>query len=110
MLTKVEIEKVFNNENATIRMHAVGRALTVLFKLQTDYEKSVEHTVNHNMVGFNSSDAKRGTSMAKFYNARGYLTDRQVAWWLAPTKTRSSRIIKYWKQLSQAAHNKQNGR
>lgn len=106
MLTKVEIENVFNNKNAFIRMHAVGRALTVLFKLQTDYEKSIENTVNNNMVGFNSSDAKRGTNMAKFYMNRGYLTEKQVAWWLAPTKTRSSRIIKYWKQLSIAAHNK----
>lgn len=110
MLSKSEIENVFNNPNPTVQMHAVGRALLVLYKHQTAHEKMVEQTRENNEIGFNSSDAKRGTSMAKFYKNRGYLTERQVNWWLSPTKTRSSRIIKYWRQLSEAAHQKQTRR
>lgn len=103
MLDKHEIEMVFNKENSHIRMHAVGRALLVLYKNQTAHEQIVEQTREHNNIGFNSSDAKRGTSMAKFYSKRNYLTEKQVNWWLTPTKNQSSRIIKYWKQLAIAA-------
>lgn len=106
MLTKSNIEKVFKNENDYVKMNAVGRALVVLYKNQTKDEQNAEMTKYHNNMGFNSSDAKKGTGMAKFYLRNKYLTEKQVNYWLTPTKTRSSRIIKYWEQLAIAAEEK----
>lgn len=103
MLTKSQIENIFSNEDVNIRMKAVGHALMVIFRNQTYYEKINEDSKLHNRIGFNSSDAKRGCGMAKFYAKTGFLTEKQVNYWLTPTATRSSRIIKYWKQLAIAA-------
>jgi len=44
---------------------AVCRALVVLFEHQTDDEQQADDTVYRNKMGFNATDAKFGTSLAK---------------------------------------------
>lgn len=60
---------------------AVGRALVVLNNRQTADERTSERTKHQNNRGFNAAHAKRGTSMASFYQRTGFLTQRQVRWW-----------------------------
>jgi hypothetical protein len=85
--------------------HAVARALVVLYERQTEDEKSTEHTRHHNNRGFRPCHAKMGTSMAKFYLARGFLTPKQIAYWRKEGKE-GMRLSIYWRQLLDAAHKK----
>jgi hypothetical protein len=48
-----------------------------------------------------------GTSMAEFYARRGYLTDKQLAYWKKPNRKGVWRICKYAGQLLDAANAKQ---
>jgi hypothetical protein len=84
---------------------AVCRALVVLFERQTEDEKASEHTRHENGRGFRPCHARMGTSMAKFYLSRGFLTQRQIAYWRREGKE-GMRIAIYWKQLLDAAHRK----
>lgn len=85
---------------------AVARALVVLFERQTADEQATEHTRHHNGRGFRPCHARMGTSMAKFYLQRGFLTPKQIAYWRREGKE-GMRIAIYWKQLLDAAHKKQ---
>lgn len=85
---------------------AVARALVVLFERQTADEQATEHTRHHNGRGFRPCHARMGTSMAKFYLQRGFLTPKQIAYWRREGKE-GMRIAIYWKQLLDAAHRKQ---
>ena len=80
---------------------AVARALVVLNKRQTPQEQSWETTLNHNLRGFRPCHARMGTSMAKFYEKRGFLSKKQIAYWRKPMKNAPSRIGIYWKQLKE---------
>jgi hypothetical protein len=82
---------------------AVARALVVVNKNQTYTEQNAEATINHNGVGFRPCHARMGTSMAKFYEARGYLSPKQVAYWRKPMSDGNMRIGIYWRQLAEAA-------
>lgn len=95
-----DIQKVLARKDE-IGMHAIGRALNHLLSRQTYFEERNELTKNANSIGFAVNDAKRGTSMAKFYRKRNFLTAKQVAYWQYPCKKGStvSRIAKYSKQL-----------
>lgn len=84
---------------------AVCRALVVLFERQTEDEKASENTRHHNNRGFRPCHARMGTSMAKFYLNRGYLSPKQIAYWRKEGKE-GMRIAIYWKQLLDAAHRK----
>lgn len=81
---------------------AVGRALVVLNERQTADEQTSESTKHHNGRGFRPCHARMGTSMAKFFEARGYLTAKQVAYWRQQGKE-GMRIGIYHKQLLEAA-------
>lgn len=85
---------------------AVARALVVLFERQTDDEQATEHTRHHNGRGFRPCHARMGTSMAKFYLQRGFLTPKQIAYWRREGKE-GMRIAIYWKQLLDVARKKQ---
>lgn len=78
---------------------AIARALVVLNERQTRSEQVCEHTSEHNGVGFTPADARMGTSMANFYTKRGYLTEKQLAYWKKPNKNGVWRICKYAGQL-----------
>ena len=84
---------------------AVARALVVLYERQTADEKATENTRHHNNQGFRPCHARMGTSMAKFYLARGYLTPKQIAYWRKEGKE-GMRLSIYWRQLLDAAHKK----
>jgi hypothetical protein len=82
---------------------AVARALLVLNANQTADEQASESTHYHNGCGFRPCHARMGTSMAKFFKNRGYLTEKQVAYWRKLDRTGSMRIAIYWRQLAEAA-------
>ena len=105
--SKESIHAVLLRED-TVGMHAIGRALMVLYTNQTVYERQVQNTINNNNMGFTPNDAKRGTSMADFYNRNGYLTQAQIDYWQKPawTEKKKVRILKYWRQLIIAAEHK----
>ena len=73
---------------------AVRRGLLFLFQRQTSTEQAWETTNEDNNRGFNHSDAKRLTSMAKWTVAHGFLTPKQTA-------LVARRLVKYSGQLAQ---------
>lgn len=85
---------------------AVCRALVVLNQHQTADEQATEDTRHRNGMGFKPCHARMGTSMAKFYEARGYLSPKQIAYWRKTDKRGNMRIGIYWKQLMRAAEAK----
>lgn len=54
------------------------RTMLFLFERQTASEQSAETTDLRNDVGFNSADAMILTSFAKQWNARNWLSDKQM--------------------------------
>lgn len=98
MVTKSEITQMLMSNPK-----AVGRALIVLNERQTQTEQSAEQTINRNGQGFTPADARMGTSMAKFYAARGYLSEKQLAYWRKPNAKGTPRICKYAGQLLEIA-------
>lgn len=88
------------------RIHVIGHALTVLFNQQTRSERSSNVTEEHNNVGFSGQDAHSGTLTAKYYLAHKTLLPWQVDRWMKDSRG-YPRICKYWKQLDEAAKQKQ---
>lgn len=82
---------------------AVGRALVVLRNRQTYDERQTEQTRHLNGRGFRPAHAKKGTSMADFFERRGFLTPKQVAYWRRPMADGNPRIVVYWAQLVEEA-------
>ena len=88
----------------------VGRALVALFHRQTDDEQVANSTKHENDLGFQHSDAKRGTITAKCFLKHGTLQDWQVEPWLAPQGRKGyPRIVKYSRQLNEIALAKSKG-
>jgi len=71
---------------------AVARAVYRVYLNQTESEKMVENTHVNNGIGFTGADAGYLTSLAKFYEKRGYLTQKQ-------TDYARRKVKKYWRQL-----------
>lgn len=71
---------------------AVYRALVLIYSKQTEAEKAIDQTKDHNGVGFSGLDAEILSSFAKFYQRAGFLTTKQVA--IAKKK-----LKKYWRQI-----------
>ena len=82
---------------------AVGHALLVVNRNQTQDERNIEATRYHNGTGFRPCHAYMGTRMADFYAARGFLTPKQVAYWRKTDRAGNMRIAIYWRQLAEAA-------
>jgi hypothetical protein len=78
---------------------AVGRALLRLLQNQTSDEQVAESVKHRNDRGFRPCHARMGTSMAKFFQARGYLTEKQVAYWRVRDRNGNMRIGIYANQL-----------
>jgi hypothetical protein len=83
---------------------AVARALVVLKNRQTADEQQTEHTKHDNGRGFRPCHARMGTSMAKFYEKYGKLSEKQIAYWRTPMARGGMRIAIYWRQLLEEAH------
>lgn len=93
------IEAAFQTQNKKRQMILVGNALSRILQNQTTDEQLAEHTKYHNGIGFSGADGEIGTSMAKFFNEKGFLTPKQVSYWMKPMKNGNPRILKYRKQL-----------
>jgi hypothetical protein len=78
---------------------AVGRALLRLLQNQTSDEQVAEDVKYRNFKGFRPCHARMGTSMAKFFQDRGYLTAKQAAYWRVRDKKGNMRIGIYAGQL-----------
>lgn len=98
MLSKFEIVRLLETNDK-----AVARALVVLNNNQTADEQSQEMVKYRNGQGFRPCHARMGTSMAQFFQARGYLSPKQIAYWRRPDKNGGMRISIYWRQLAEAA-------
>jgi hypothetical protein len=85
---------------------AVARALVVLNGRQTADEQATEATRVLNGRGFRPCHARMGTNMAKFFERRGYLSDKQIAYWRRPMASGKSRIAIYAGQLLEEANAK----
>lgn len=85
---------------------AVARALVALNARQTDSEQAAEETRYRNGQGFRPAHARMGTSMANFYQRRGYLTTKQIAYWRKLDRTGKMRIEIYANQLMLVAQAK----
>lgn len=103
-LTKENIVKLLETNDA-----AIGRALSVLKANQTKDEVISQDTKHHNGIGFRPAHARMGTSMAEFYESRGFLTAKQIAYWRARDRKGHMRIGIYWRQLIEAAEAKVKG-
>ena len=75
------------------------RALMAIYDRQTAEEQDSCETLRHNGVGFNGVDASYLSRLAKFYQAKGYLTKNQMHW-LRFHRNGKDRIGKYAKQLA----------
>ena len=84
----------------------LARALVALNERQTWDEQRDEATRYHNEQGFTGGHAKRGTSMARFYETRGFLTPKQIAYWRKVTPSGRMRIEIYCGQLLRIAKEK----
>lgn len=78
----------------------ICRALVALYERQTEDEQSTETTSTKNGIGFNGIDAPILTSLAKFYQERGFLTPKQV-------DLAAKRLQRYTKQLAHIANQQQ---
>jgi hypothetical protein len=79
---------------------AVARAVSAIYALQTADEKATSDTRHHNNVGFNSSDAKRGSYYADYVGRTGRLTGRHL-------EIARKMMMKYWRQLSEIANDRE---
>ena len=57
---------------------AVARGILAIYGRQTLSEQSAEETTESNGVGFNGVDAPFLSSLAKFYEEKGFLSPQQV--------------------------------
>jgi hypothetical protein len=105
-VTKENIQNVLSRVD-NVGHHAIGRALVHLLNRQTISEQQSENTLEHNLKGFTSSDARWGTINAKFYQKNGYLGERCLAIWRKPNSKGIPKIAKYWRQLLEEAVAKQ---
>ena len=81
---------------------AICRALVVLYNNQTSDEQSAETVHYLNNKGFRPCHAYMGTSMAKQFLSRGFLSKKQISYWRAEGK-QGMRIGIYHRQLIEAA-------
>jgi hypothetical protein len=76
---------------------AVKRGLVVIHRLQTEDERRSGLTTERNGVGWSKFDAEVMTSLVAWYDAKGWLTPRQLL--LARKK-----IKRYARQLARVAN------
>jgi len=103
LVTKESLEKLLQNDD--ICMHVVGRALIAIYNRQLRKDKRVNHVYKH-LMGFTLEDHKVGISIALYYKLNGYLTIKQVRYWLVFDSNRTYRIVKYHRQLNLVARMK----
>jgi hypothetical protein len=104
-LTKQQVsELILTNDRA------VERALIVLFNRQTRAERATNTTHLHNDIGFTHADSHWGCINAKMVLDGKRLTPFQLAQWRRLNRKGVPRLAKYWRQLSEEAARKEQGR
>ena len=103
IVTKESLQGMLDSADEAKQARIIGRALVVIFKNQTDDEKSANTTNQNNGRGFTGADAFGGSLTAKYFMRHGTLLDWQVAKWMKPAKSGYARICKYYSQLDVAA-------
>lgn len=79
--------------------NAVMKGLLVVYSLQSDGEKEIAETVEHNGVGFTGFDAEFLTSLARQLLTSGRLSARQMVF-------ARKKMLKYAGQLAKVANGK----
>lgn len=102
MTTKQQIVELLKTNDK-----AIARALVVLNARQTDSEQAKHETRYLNGEGFRPCHARMGTSMAHFFETRGFLSPKQVAYWRVKDRTGKMRIEIYAGQLLVIAQQKE---
>lgn len=104
LVTRESIQLMLNNPNHVYVAKVVGRALVGLFERQTEHEQSVNHTEEHNTIGFAGCDGRSGSLTAKTFLKRGTLEEWQIdRWTKVSPRTGFARLCKYHKQLNEIA-------
>jgi hypothetical protein len=99
-----KIEKVLLSTNYQTQMRAVGTALLRIMENQTSDEVASQLTRYSNGIGFTGAHGTIGTSMAQFFAKNGFLTQKQVRYWVTPIgKKGRPRIMIYKNQLLEFA-------
>lgn len=91
-VTNVQIRNFIKSKLATDKNWAL-RALVRVYECQTANEQIAETTNENNGVGFTGADAEFLTSLAKQYQLRATLSDKQMIHVF-------KKMPKYWKQVS----------
>lgn len=78
---------------------AVARAIVRINENQTADEQDQQIVKYQNGKGFRPAHARMGTSMARFFNQKGYLSPKQIAYWRVTDKKGNMRIGIYANQL-----------
>ncbi len=84
-------------------MLVIGRALSAIYRRQTDAEQSQEHTITRNGVGFAKPDARIGSIGARQFNKDGTMQQWIVDIWMREAADKFPRICKYANQLNDIA-------
>lgn len=93
LLTKSELkEKIMSDRKVLVK------AILALNEYQTHDEQAEQRAKYQNNVGFKSCHASKGSGMAQFFQKNGFLTEKQMNWWLRGSYERP-RILNYLNQL-----------
>ena len=76
---------------------AVARAILAIYNRQTEDEQTIKETTDHNGIGYNGVDANFMSSLAQFYQSKGFLSAGQL-------KYGRKAIMKYAGQLTEIAN------
>jgi hypothetical protein len=79
-------------------VHAIGRALVLLFARQTEPEQRDKVTKVHNLRGFTAGDARDGSLGALAYKKNRWLEPWQVKKWTRLNCKGRTRIGKYHRE------------
>jgi len=106
LVTKDGLQAMLDTADADKRTRIIGRALVVLFKRQTADERQNNDVNVENGVGFTGADGESGCIGAKYFIKHGTLLDWVVDKWMKKNDKGFSRLVKYHKQLNEAAEAK----
>ena len=107
IVTRESLCKMLEVATPERKAKIVGRACVALFKRQTEAEKADNDTKVTNMRGFCAQDARSGSITAKYFIKHGSLQEWQIEKWTKVDVRGTPRIVKYWRQLDEEAHEKQ---
>lgn len=92
MKAQAQIKFFIKGKLATDSRWAI-KALMAIYRYQTEDEQKSDATLENNGVGFTGVDAEFLTSLAKQYQRKGSLSDKQLEYLM-------KKIPKYWFQIA----------